>query len=187
MRSASVGNYKKVLIEALLDFKCCKDSDVQAFLNSKAIRRGWTTTYLLLSKEKFEEGVLFVEGYFSLSHKAVVFEPKVSLSSRKKLLGFKEATTGSFVLIGQLGKRMELTSDHQILASRLTAADLLNDAMLIIGRTSEQIVCRNVIIECKPIEKVKKIYEDYGFSDLQYDDAERLHTLYLRLENNVLF
>lgn len=190
MASASIGDYKDALIEALSCFKCCKDLDVQDFLNSKAIdfeKRGWASTYLLLSKKSFDAGDLFIEGYFSLTHKAVVFNERVSFSSRQKLLGNKKAQTGSFVLIGQLGKRMEDKEDGTIVSSPLTANDLLDDAMTIIDQTSNYIVCRNVIIECKPIEKIKSIYESYGFSDLQYDKDEALHTLYLRLESKVSF
>ena len=59
MASASAGDYKDTLVEALRCFQCCKDKDVQEFLNNKAINfetRGWATTYLLLSQEAFENG-----------------------------------------------------------------------------------------------------------------------------------
>lgn len=190
MESASIGDYKDALIEALLRFKCCKDYDVQSFLNSKAIdfeKRGWATTYLILSKEEFDKGSLFIEGYFSLTHKAVVFDNSVSLSSRKKLAGSKKAEIESFVLIGQLGKRMEQNEDGTISASEITAVDLLNDALSIIEHSSDYIVCRNIIIECKPISKIKNIYEKYGFTDLQYDELDELHTLYLRTNSNINF
>lgn len=189
MASASIGDYKDALVEALRSFTCCKDSDVQDFLNSKAIsfeKRGWATTYLLLSQEDFDNNILKIEGYFSLTHKAVVFNDGVSLSSRQKISGNKRTETESFVLIGQLGKRIECNNDS-IDASELTAEDLLNDAMSIIARSSDYIISRNVIIECKPIEKIKSIYENYGFTDLQYDEQEALHTLYLRLENKIDF
>lgn len=185
-----IGDYKDTLIEALRNFKCYKDSDVQDFLNFKAIdfeMRGWSTTYLLLSEENFKNGNLFIEGYFSLTHKAVIFDDEVSLSSRKKLSGNKKAKTESFVLIGQLGKRMECKKDGVVICSQLSAIDLLNDAMSIIQQSSDYIISRNVIIECKPIEKIKSIYENYGFTDLQYDEDEALHTLYLRMANKISF
>ena len=190
MARASTGDDKNTLVEALRRFKCCKDLDVQGFLNHKAIDfevRGWATTYLLLSRERFDSGDLFVEGYFALTHKAVIFDSKVSLSSRKKIAGTKTAETESFVLIGQLGKRIGCTSDGTTVCSSLTAVDLLNDAMSIIEQSSNYIISRNVIVECKPIEKIKHIYEHYGFADLQYDEQEALHTLYLRVENKITF
>lgn len=189
MASASIGDYKDALVEALRSFVCCKDSDVQDFLNTKAItfeKRGWATTYLLLSREEFDQNILRVEGYFSLTHKAVIFDSDVSLSSRNRIAGNKRAQTESFVLIGQLGKRMELI-DGKICSSNLTATDLLDDAMSVIEHSSDYIVSRNVIIECKPIEKIRTIYEQFGFTDLQFDKSEGLHTLYLKLENKIIF
>ena len=190
MASALKGDYKDTLIKALSCFRCHRDLYVQDFLNSKAIcyeKRGWATTYLLLNEDKFKNGELFIEGYFSLTHKAVVFNDMASLSSRKKLSGKKSTQTESFVLIGQLGKRIEYTEDGTTNSSQLTATDLLNDAMAIIEQSSNYIVSRNVIIECKPVQKIKEIYENYGFADLQYDEQRKLHTLYLRMENKIIF
>ena len=190
MASASAGDYKDTLVEALHCFKCAKDPDVQDFLNSKAIQfetRGWATTYLLLSQEAFDNGELKIEGYFSLTHKPVVFPDEVSLSARNKLTGSKVAQTESFVLIGQLGKSIILNEDGTFCASELSATELLNDAVGIIQKSSDYIISRNIIIECKPIEKIKNIYETYGFTDLQYDEQDGLHTLYLRLGNQITF
>lgn len=185
MRSASIMGYNNALIEALNNFKCFKDNDVQSFLNTKAIdfeRRGWASTYLLLSKNDFKNGNLKIEGYFSLTHKALVFLDNTSNSSRQKITGFKNTTTGSFVLIGQLGKRMERDENNIIKVSTISAEDLLNDAMSVIRNSSEYIVNRNVIVECKNIDKIKNIYTEYGFIDLQYDPRSELHTLYLKLD-----
>ena len=190
MASASAGDYKDTLVEALRCFQCCKDKDVQEFLNNKAINfetRGWATTYLLLSQEAFENGELKVEGYFSLTHKAVVFAEDVSLSARNKLTGSKKSRTESFVLIGQLGKSISPNDDGTFNASELSAAELLDDAIDIIYKSSNYIINRNIIVECKPIEKIKNIYEEYGFTDLQYDEEDKLHTLYLRLDYPITF
>lgn len=190
MASALAKGYKDTLVEALRSFQCCKDADVQDFLNNKAIDfeiRGWATTYLLLSRKEFDHNKLKIEGYFSLTHKAVIFAGNVSLSARKKLAGSKKAQTESFVLIGQLGKNISLSDDGTICASKLSAKELLDDAIRIIQYSSNYIICRNIIIECKPIKKIKDIYESYGFTDLQYDENDDLHTLYLRLENQITF
>lgn len=90
-------------------------------------------------------------------------------------------------MIGQLGKRIERMGNGAITSSHLTGVDLLNDAMSIIEQSSDYIVCRNIIIECKPIDKVRSIYKSYGFTDLQYDEFESLYTLYLRTENRIIF
>lgn len=188
MIDASARDYKDTLVEALKLFKCCKDTDVQDFLNNKAIDfeiRGWATTYLLLNGDDFENGILTVEGYFSLTHKAVIFDEDVSGSMRNKLTGTKRAESQSFVLIGQLGKYMNKIDKENIVSSKLTSQELLDDAMGIVSKSSDYIICRNVIIECKDIDKVRQIYRDYGFSELQFDGD--LHTMYLKLEHSIVF
>ena len=176
------------LDEALLNFQCSKDLDVQEFLNKKAVdseRRGWATTYLLLSDVDFEQGVLRIEGYFSLTHKAVLFNSDVSLSLRKKLTGVKQSTIESFVLIGQLGKRIGYYSNGEYDESAINAEEIIDDAIAVIQMSSKYIINKHVLVECKPIQKVKQIYTDYGFSDLQYSKNEGLHTLYLKLDNDI--
>lgn len=184
MKDASARDYKDTLVEALHRFQCCKDEDVEQFLRERAILfeiRGWATTYLLLNREKFEKNELWVEGYFSLTHKAVSFLEDVSKTTRGRVSGNRNATTESFVLIGQLGKY--IGRDGTI--SPLSGKDLLDDAMGIISQSSDLIINRNIMIECKPIEQVKKVYLDYGFHDLQFDEG--LHTMYLQLKIPVCF
>lgn len=188
MIDASARDYKDALVEALKLFKCYRDTDVQDFLNNKAIDfevRGWATTYLLLNGDDFDNGILNIEGYFSVTHKAVIFDEDVSGSTRNKLTGTKRAESQSFVLIGQLGKYMEKIDEETIVASELTSQELLDDAMSIISKSSDYIICRNIIIECKPIEKVQQIYRDYGFAELQFDGD--LHTMYLKMAHNIEF
>ena len=188
MEDASIRNYKDSLIEALQSFKCCKDTDVQDFLNTRAIQfelRGWATTYLLFNKEAFSEGKLLVDGYFSLTHKALSFQQDVSNSLRNRLTGSKKSETHAFVLLGQLGKYIAETENGTFVSSSLTAKEMLDEAFGIIEQASSLIVDRNIIIECKPIEKIQQIYRDYGFTELQFDG--QLHTMYARLDSTVNF
>lgn len=188
MADASARDYKEALVEALSVFECYPDHDVQDFLNTKAIsfeKRGWASTYLLLNEEALFCGEIKIEGYFSLTHKAVFFDTGVSKSTRNKISGHKETETHSFVLIGQLGKSIIHNTDGSVTASELTSKNLLDDAINIIRQSSEYIICRNVIVECKPIEKIQKIYSDYGFNELQFDGE--LHTMYLKIDNSIDF
>ncbi len=190
MNDASMRDYKETLIEALASFRCCRDPDVQTFLNTKAIdfeKRGWASTYLLLNEEKMAKSQLLVEGYFSLTHKAVKFNSEVSKSKRSQITGDKLSSDHSFVLIGQLGKRIVDLGDEKYDESDLTASELLGDALTIIEKSSEYIICRNVILECKPIDKVKNIYVQNGFVELQYDEQDNLHTMYYRMDHSVNF
>ena len=188
MADASARDYKEALVEALSVFECYPDHDVQDFLNTKAIsfeKRGWASTYLLLNEEALLSGEIKIEGYFSLTHKAVFFDTEVSRSTRNKITGAKEAETHSFVLIGQLGKSIVHNEDGSTTPSPITSKNLLDDAFNIIRQSSEYIICRNVIVECKSIEKIQKIYSDYGFNELQFDGE--LHTMYLKIDNSIDF
>ena len=190
MNDASMRDYKDALIEALASFVCCKDPDVQTFLNSKAIqfeKRGWASTYLLLNEEAMNNNKLVVDGYFSLTHKAVRFDDSVTKSKRSYITGNKESSDHSFVLIGQLGKRIVDLGDEKYEEADLTAADILSDAFTIIEQSSKYIICRNIILECKPNEKIKNIYIQNGFIELQYDDNHNLFTMYNRIEHFIDF
>ena len=190
MAEASTRNYKEVLVEALKSFKCCKDLDVERFLREDAIdfeKRGLATTYLLLNKSALNAGELKIDGYFSLTHKAVAFNEDVSKSKRGKVSGKKNSEMASFILIGQLAKYMEEIEEGKIESSEITGEELLNDAFQIISNCSDYIINRNIIVECKPIEKVRTLYKTYGFSDLQFDDEDNLHMMYLKLKNRITF
>ena len=125
--------------------------------------------------------------YFSLTHKAVIFDETVSKSKRSKITGDKDSQDHSFVLIGQLGKRIVDLGNGIYAESRLSATEILSDALSIIHRSSDYIICRNVILECKPIEKIKNIYIENGFIELQYDEEYELFTMYHRLEHSIDF
>lgn len=126
-----------------------------------------------------------IEGYFSLTHKAVLFADDVSTLKRVRLAGTKRAETQSFVLIGQLGKYLEKADDGREITSELTSKEILDDVLSIIAKSSDYIVCRNIIIECKPIAKIQEIYGDYGFSELQFDG--KLHTMYFKMKDSIDF
>lgn len=187
--------------------------DVSLFLKNDAIKNekyGITRTYLIINDDAwnngavqidgyfsialkvlyfntadFTQGILNIEGYFSVTHKAVIFDDNISGSIRNKLTGTKRAESQFFVLIGQLGKYIDKKDNGAIVSSKSTSQDLLNDAINIICKSSDYIICRNIIIECKDIEKVQKIYRDYGFSELQFDGD--LHTMYLKLAHDIKF
>lgn len=89
----------------MLAFKCIKDSDIQSFLNFKAItfqNHNWCTVYLILNKDEFDLHKIKIEAYFTLSHKCIGVCDDLS-NTKKKEVGFSK--TGSyihFVLIGHL-------------------------------------------------------------------------------------
>ena len=74
MQEAVVQQAEDQLSAALNMFRCSKDADIETFLRTKAIefeKRGYCTVYLILDEEAFENGKLFIQAYFTLSHKSI--------------------------------------------------------------------------------------------------------------------
>ena len=69
------------LIQVLSRFRNSKDSDIEEFLNRKALmyeERHWCSTYVLVNEERFMSGDTWIEGYFTLSNKVIEIGEKVS-------------------------------------------------------------------------------------------------------------
>lgn len=162
------------LTAALNLFRCLKDADIETFLHDKAIdfeKRGYCTVYLILDESAFNRGDISVQAYFTLSHKSIGINPDVSKSVRGKIATHREADFAHFVLIGQLGKYIGENEDGCHIETEVTSSDILSDAFDMIQKASDIIVCRGVLVECGPEEKVHMVYKKFGFSYLQYDDS----------------
>lgn len=182
MREASAQQADILLSEALDMFRCSKDADIESFLREKAIefeKRGFCTVYLILDEEAFGKGDISVQAYFTLSHKSIIFDPDVSRSLRGKIATHRNADMAHFVLIGQLGKYISSDDTGKEYVADISSESILNDAFDMISKASDIIVCRGVLVECSPEEKVHHIYENYGFTYLQNDDEH--YQFYKRL------
>lgn len=165
--------YESDLIEALLSFRCAKDSDIETFLHDKAIefnRRRICVTYLLFNKAAYDEGKMFIDAFFTLSYRSIVASNvEAGKSAIKKIGGFATVKTLDFILIGQLGKYIKKISDDEYLSADISGERILDYAFQTIRRSTEIIPCRCALIECKPIDKVRKVYTDYDFKFFQHD------------------
>lgn len=106
------------LQRAISLFKCIKDDDIQEFLHNKAIEfedREQCRVYLILDEDKFDSGEISVQAYFTLSHRSLRYNDGVSKSKIKNISGYKDRELESFVLIGQLGKHIDVEYSSPIL------------------------------------------------------------------------
>ncbi len=154
-------------------FRCCRDREIEAFLKNKAIeyyKRGFCSVYLLFDEAKLNEGIYKLEGYFTLSHKSLLFQPTTAKTKRKKVQGGIKATakTAHFVLIGQLCKYVDETD-----SSCLTIKDILECVYEVVRTSNDLIPCNCVLVECKKHPKLNNIYESHGFTYLQSDTLEQ--------------
>lgn len=157
--------------DALDDFRCYKDEDIETFLRCNAftyLERGWCSIYLLLDEDAFDNGKIKVDAYFTLSHKSLI-ATSASKTRVKSAAEFKDAESIHFVLIGQLGKHMEKVDEEHKQYADISSTEILDYAFEIIRDASSLIPCRCVLVECNEHPKVQKVYTDYEFSFFQYD------------------
>lgn len=99
---------------------------------------------------------------------------KVSNNKKKKIKG-ADPNTLQFILIGQLGKYVE-KKDNGYIRSEISGREILNAAFDVINSIDKWLPCKAALIECNDNPKVKKFYEDYGFSFLQKDNGHNQYT-----------
>ena len=148
-------------------FKCDKDEDIESFLHNKAIdhiERGTCSVFLILDEEKFDNNIIDIIAYFTLSHRSVMFHADVSNTKVRAVAGFKGKTSTSVVLIGQIGKFIDGGSKSDI-----TIDAILEYAFEVIRASSELIPCRAALVECSEIIHKLCIYENAGFTFIQHD------------------
>ena len=160
------------LKDALLSFKCNRDTDLQNFLTDKSVnfdKADKTRTYLILDEEMFIAGRLFLLGYFSLAIKVLTVPDELSGSQRKKLDGkYSHIENGiSAYLIGQLGK-------NDLYKDKITGRQLVFEAMKIIKEARILVGGRVVYIECADNTKLIKFYENNGFSVFSRNKKSKL-------------
>lgn len=81
MRALDIGGIDR-LSDALNNFRCYKDKDIEHFLREQAfefLRRNWCAVYLILDADSFDSGEIKVHAYFTLSHKTLFLKGSQNL------------------------------------------------------------------------------------------------------------
>ena len=168
------------LSEILSSFKCSRDSDIESFLNEKAVlfdRKGKSRTHLVLNRDALENGTIDIVAYFSLAINLLRIPEGTSSSQIKRLDGLYTRRGGEPIseipsyLIGQLAK-----NDTNI--TSIQGALLLEYALSAISVAEEIVSGRVVHIECRDIPKVISFYEENGFKVLRQDPNDGLVQMY---------
>lgn len=183
--AASRKNSENIVYEALDNFRCYKDADIESFIRYKAVefeKRGFCTVYLFLDRDMFEENKIFIHAYFTLSHKAMNFTEGVSKTMRGKIAFMRNAKLAHVVLIGQIGKYMNNDKLGNDICTSISSRDIFLDVFEIIRKSSEYIVCRGAIVECIDEEKIHQIYKNEGFKFLQIYNGR--HQFYKRISES---
>lgn len=151
-------------------FCCNRDNDITDFIKNKAIeyeKRDKCRTYIYFDDEYLNEtGKLKIVGYFSIAMKTMKVPVLETMSNnlRKKLGNLSDREQNLMVyLIGQLGR------DTSYSKGCLDGNQILQACYGLIGSARDIVGGRLILVECKPVEKVCKIYEDEGFVDITED------------------
>lgn len=174
---------KDALESAIHSFRCTPDTDIENFLHNKAIafyKKKLCSVFLLLNQEKFDNGKLQIDAYFTLSHKNIRSEDvETTCKNLDKITGgYRKKEILEFVLIGQLGKHIETLADGTEYRADITGKEILNKAFEVMQQASLLIPSRCALIECSDEPKVRSIYEDYKFTFFQKDDV---HNQYYKI------
>ena len=120
-------------------------------------------TYILNYSYLYEAGKLKVIGYFSIAMKTMkipVIET-MSNSLRKKMGNLSDKEQNLVIyLIGQLGR------DTSYPSNCLEGKKMLQGCYGLIGSARDIVGGRAILLECKPIEKLCRFYEEEGFIDI---------------------
>ena len=152
------------LLEAISDFTCPRNPDVEIFLKNSAIeftKKNQSVTYLVLSNEENTE----LLGYFTIAIKPLTINgDAVSNTVKRKLqrVSKLDEATGTYTsaafLIAQLGKNY--TDGNNTLIS---GDDLLGLAMEKIKQVQHEVGGRFVYLECEDKQPLKEFYERNNF------------------------
>ena len=168
--------------KAFKKFSCQREVDLENFLVQKAItyqKTEFGKTYLILDKEKLDNGEFVIMAYFSIATRGVDIS-ELTPKKRRKVLGEypgrDSLKTVSAFLIGQLGRSDDYTNDD------LCGEQILKECYHVISMVAKIIGGKLLVLECRE-HMYSKFYEKQGFKKL-YDkvNEEGLYTLYKKID-----
>ena len=134
-------------------------------------KRDRSRTYLYYDKAELEKGNFVIIGFFSIAVKSIYLKnfrklqiPKGLITRLENLCNDDSYATA--YLIGQIGR------DDTYTSAELSGAQMLSDAVKLIQEVKNMIGGRLVILECKPIASLCRMYESNGFIDITEDDRD---------------
>jgi uncharacterized protein (DUF1330 family) len=163
--------------DAVSNFSCEKNLDVENFLREDAInreKRDLTRTYLIIDQNKFEsDNEINIVAYFSIALKTLIIPQTLSNSKIKKIDGFtKDAKDIIVYLIGQLVRNDYYNSEA------ITGAKILARALNIISDIKDKIVGKVVLVECEDQQKVIDFYLENDFEKLpEHSENELINSI----------
>ncbi len=169
-------------------FLCRKDTDIENFLKERAIKfekLGKSRTFFIFDEDEENFKIL---AYFTLSMQVLIIQKEMISGNKAKKLdgltsnrGGSRITEFSTILIGQLAKNemhSSLINGYEVMEYCL--AKMLEGQSILSGRI--------IMLECKNVPNLVKIYEEFGFSVLEndYKENELLQMIKILNEDEII-
>lgn len=170
---------ENLIHDAFQKFSCSRETDLENFLNKKAIlyeKTNFGKTYLVVdSNMLYGAGELSVMAYFTIAQKAVGIS-MMSKAKKRKVLGEYPGRDGlnevPAYLVGQLGRSDTYSS------SDISGYQILNECYHAISVAARAVGGNLVVLECRE-HMYDKFYKEQGFKKLYEGlNEENLYTLY---------
>jgi len=174
--------------ELISIFVCQKDADIENFLKDRAIKfekLGKSRTFFIFDEDEDDFKIL---AYFALSIQVLkIPEGMISGNKVKKLDGLSSNMRGSritefpTILIGQLAKN-EMYSDV------IKGSEVMEYCLATILEGQSRLGGRIIMLECKDIHYLIKLYEKFGFNLLEkdYNENEFLQMIKILSEDEII-
>lgn len=145
--------------------------EVETFLRNNAYSmeiEKQSATYLIVNDDDFKNGLMTIDGYFTIAIKTLKFAEEISKSTRRKISGKKDEYIPAY-LIGQLAKSKT--------AYARAGVDYLNTAISYIKLVSEVVGGSMIYLDCD--DELVGYYEKNKFTYLQKNSESDLNQMYL--------
>ena len=158
--------------ELISIFVCKKDQDIEDFLKCKAVyfeKLGKSRTFFIYDEDKDKFEIL---AYYTIAIQVLkIPEDLITGRKAKKLDGFSSKRNGTpitefpSILIGQIGK-------NEMYGETISGLEILNYCLATILEGQIRLGGRIIMLECKNIPYLIRLYEDFGFKLLEKDYQE---------------
>ena len=169
-----------ILQEAIVNFRCAKDSEMEDFLKNRAFlfeEKGKSRTYLLLNNDALQHGEARIIAFFSVAPQVMFVPSSLPVRQIRRLDGFSGKIHGKKVealpvyLIGQLAR-------DDACADEITGHVLLLHAWNILKLAQDIVGGRMVMVDVKTSAAVLiRFYERENFQFISENEETGLSQL----------
>ena len=174
--------------ELISIFMCKKDIDIESFIKTKAIlfeKLGKSRTYFIYDEDREDFQIL---AYYTIAIQVLkIPDGMLSGNMIKRLDGLSANVRGNrisefpTILIGQIGKNDKFSQS-------ITGSEVIEYCLATIFEGQEKLGGRIIMLECKDVPYLIRLYKKFGFDLLEkdYENGELLQMIRLLDEDEII-